>query len=61
MRAHRLHTLFFYGDFMMNKTKRPWLYAAMAVATVMLLGSCSAIAKFFVFDMDEDTNGGGGW
>jgi hypothetical protein len=45
---------------MMNKTKRPRFYAALAVATVMLLGSCNVIAKFFVFDMDEDTNGGGG-
>jgi hypothetical protein len=50
--------LIFYGDFMINKTKRPWLYAAMAVAMVMWLGSCDAIVDFLEGDTDEKDSGG---
>jgi hypothetical protein len=45
---------------MMNKTKRPRFCAALAVATVMLLGSCNVMAKFFGLGTDEEAGGGVG-
>jgi hypothetical protein len=41
---------------MMNKIKWPRFYAAMAVATVRLLGSCDAIAEFFGGGTDESVH-----